>query len=188
MLAHKGQNWLLYDEKFRKLRSKKRISWSRLHVQTHLFQSLSRIQFGLFTDSKPLNPIARVLIPILPIMHQSKGKFFEGASVGIISDMGDAYGPVVLDGINTPCVTGSTQVPCVVDHPNKAVQVSSPTLCSPEISKFRQTQAAAPLILPTPVKVDVLHAYLKGYDAHPRKYIFEQGFSFGMVGKIPPSV
>ncbi|MCG7879113.1 MAG: hypothetical protein JAY78_22630 [Candidatus Thiodiazotropha taylori] len=42
-LAHKGQNWLLYDQKFRQLRAKRKLTWSRLHVQTHLYQSLNRV-------------------------------------------------------------------------------------------------------------------------------------------------
>ena len=41
-LAHKGQNWLLYDQKFRQLCAKRTLLWSNLHVQTHLYQSLSR--------------------------------------------------------------------------------------------------------------------------------------------------
>ena len=43
-LAHKGQNWLLYDQKFRQLRSKRRVPWSKLHVQIHLYQSLGKTQ------------------------------------------------------------------------------------------------------------------------------------------------
>ena len=44
-LAHKGQNWLLYDQKFRQLRAKSQLPWGRLHVQTHLFQSLCKPKF-----------------------------------------------------------------------------------------------------------------------------------------------
>ena len=44
-LAHKGQNWLFYDQKFRQLRAKRQLPWGRLHVQTHLFQSLSKPKF-----------------------------------------------------------------------------------------------------------------------------------------------
>ena len=40
-LAKKGQNWLLYDKKFRSLRAKQHIPWEKLHIETHLYSSLS---------------------------------------------------------------------------------------------------------------------------------------------------
>ena len=39
--AKKGQNWLLYDKKFRSLRAKQHIPWEKLHIETHLYSSLS---------------------------------------------------------------------------------------------------------------------------------------------------
>ena len=48
-----------------------------------------------------------------------------------------------------------------------------------------------PLILPTPVKVDILCRYLDGFDQEQYIYLkegFSKGFSLGTVGVIPPSL
>ena len=40
-LAQKGQNWLLYDKKFRSLIVKQHLPWEKLHIETYLYSSLS---------------------------------------------------------------------------------------------------------------------------------------------------
>ena len=39
------KNWLLYDQKFHQLLAKSQLPCGSLHVQTHLFQSLSKLMF-----------------------------------------------------------------------------------------------------------------------------------------------
>ena len=40
-LAQKSQNWQLYDNKFKKLRRHKPLTWAKLHLQTHIYSSLT---------------------------------------------------------------------------------------------------------------------------------------------------
>lgn len=184
-LAHKGQNWLLYDQKFRQLRAKSQLPWGRLHVQTHLFISLSRPKFQKCKSQGLSQGRLRQHLIIWPsssrVYHLLVlGLFFVQDTAEHTNDMAIATGPTAQESTNVRYVTDSMPDPHVPGHPNKATLVSS--------TKENQNLS---LILPTPIKVKVLDSYLEGYNPEDRNFIvngFSKGFPLGVEGFVPPSI
>ena len=90
--------------------------------------------------------------------------------------------PIAQESTNVHYVMYNMQGHCAPDPLN------NPTLVSPTIN-LRENKVKVPLILPTPVKVQVLDKYLEDYNQDDRQFIikgFSEGFPLGVVVQFHP--
>ena len=94
----KRQSWLLYDKKFRTLRAKQHLPWDRLHVETHLYTSLSN-------SPQSSKPNSNTPVP--------KHLFFVEGTVGNMKEPENAVNSIAHNSISVQTATESTWVPSV---------------------------------------------------------------------------
>lgn len=105
-------------------------------------------------------------------------------SAGPTNATGNVSAPIAQDFTNVPYVMGNMPVLCAPSPQSKDILVSPASI-------LRENKIKVPLILPTPVKAQVLDRYLDGYNQEDRRFIykgFSEGFALGVVGSVPASI